>query len=169
MPYVCEYCNQCFYSQANLRRHKTTAIYCLDIQNKTCAIAKVVDFKCKCGSHFTRKDNLDRHEKICITITQNNPIINNAPIAVQNITNITNNITINNAQSFTMATLTKDYIIETLTPLITKEIAKQGIGAITEIIVDMLMQKDGKYCYYCTDKSRKQFRMLIDHEGQIYP
>ena len=99
-------------------------------------------------------------------------IVSNSDNCVINSNNpTTNNITINQtitpAKRFTMSDLTPSYITERLTPVITKEICKSGIGAITELMVEVLLQKDGKYCYYCSDKSRKKFMMLIDHEGKV--
>jgi hypothetical protein len=77
------------------------------------------------------------------------------------------NVNVTPAKPFTMADLTKEYIVATLAPVLTKEIARAGMGAITELLVDVLLQKDGKYCYYCTNKRDKKFTMIIDHDGQI--
>ncbi len=95
----------------------------------------------------------------------NGTIINIGTNTVNNTINM--NVNITPSRPFTMKDLTKDYIIATLAPVLTKEIIRSGMGAITELIVDVLLQKDGKYCYYCTNKRDKKFTMLIDHEGQV--
>ncbi len=102
-----------------------------------------------------------RHEKTCGAVVQSVGI-NNGTIINQTV-----NINVTPARPFTMADLTKEYILTRLAPVLTKEIVKAGMGAITELIVDVLLQKDGKYCYYCTNKRDKKFTMLIDHEGQV--
>lgn len=61
MPHSCEYCNASFLSKRALINHQKTAKYCLDIQTDTF----IQEFKCECGSEFTRKDSLKRHEKTC--------------------------------------------------------------------------------------------------------
>ncbi len=94
---------------------------------------------------------------------------NHGTINIDASTNNTININVTPARPFAMADLTKDYILTTLAPVLTKEIVKAGMGAITELIVDVLLQKDGKYCYYCTNKRDKKFTMLIDHDGQVIP
>ncbi len=169
MPYVCEFCHTSISSTRHLKAHQTSAQYCLAIQGKDKEI-KTIEQKntcVQCNSSYSTKSSLNRHMTKC-TVTQTAQNINNG-IIINNIGTQNNTVNINMAPSkpFTMADLTKEYIIATLAPVLTKEIVRSGMGAITELIVDVLLQKDGKYCYYCTNKRDKKFTMLIDHEGQI--
>lgn len=171
MSYNCQFCNSSLSSKQKLKNHQETAQYCLKIQGKSQELVKIQEAnRCPgCNQSYSDKYNLKRHMKTCESCEINNLTINNT---VNNLTGCTinqtiNNITINTSKPFTMSDLTREYILERLTPVITKEIVKAGMAAITELIVEVLLQKDGKYCYYCTDKSRKKFVMVIDHQGQI--
>lgn len=169
MSHICQFCKSSLSSKQKLKIHQETAQYCLNIQGKFGEVEKIQEAnKCaNCKQSYSDKYNLKRHMKTCII---NNLVVNNT---INNIScctinqTVNNNITINTSKPFTMTDLTREYILERLTPVITKEIVKAGISAITELVVEVLLQKDGKYCYYCTDKSRKKFVMLIDHEGQL--
>ncbi len=165
MPYrECKFCHETFSVQKSLDRHQSTAAYCLSLQGKT---QETHECK-KCSAMFTRKDSMVRHERTCGVLIQTTNFhgpVNQVHIGDVNNINMTVNVT--PARPFTMKDLTKDYILNRLAPVLTKEIIKSGMGAITELIVDVLLQKDGKYCYYCTNKRDKKFTMLIDHEGQV--
>lgn len=188
MPYSCTYCNTALSSRRNLELHQSSARYCIEIQKANGVIVDPKCYECECGSNFTQKSNLKEHQKICTYKESNKLTISSSSNAGQDISqnigsnvvaqtinqianqtnNHINNYTINNSiKAFTIQDLTNEYIISTLTPVITKEICRSGIEAITEVVVQALLQKDGKYCYYCTDKSRKKFKMLVDHEGKV--
>ncbi len=169
MPiYTCQFCHETFTRKLNLDRHQRTTSYCLALQGKNQKA-----YKCEhCGGSYTRQDSLTKHQKTCgvsaVNMTNTGVIINHLDTLNQTINQTVNmNVNITPARPFTMKDLTKDYILTRLAPVLTKEIIKSGMGAITELIVDVLLQKDGKYCYYCTNKRDKKFTMLIDHEGQV--
>lgn len=168
MPYICEHCHKSFSAKCSLNRHQTTALFCLDIQRTNGLQVVASEYKCNCGSIFTQKAHLKRHEEKCSSSIQNNQIIN-APVngnVTQNITqNIQNNFNIN--VTYSMGNLTTEHIISTLKPILTTQVLKSGMSAVTDIIIDVLLQQDGKYIYYCSDRSRKEFKMLLDHKGEI--
>lgn len=179
----CEHCGNPFSSKLSLKIHQSTAQYCLQIQGREEEIKQAhEELKCDCGSSFSKKCNFTKHLKICklknpitsiLPIHEAQVINNNIDSKIDSNTNNTNNITNTNVidpdieKTFNMTDLNKQYILECLTPVITAEIAKQGMEAITEVVVDVLLQQDGKYCYYCTDKSRKKFVMIVDYKGEI--
>ncbi len=166
----CEFCHTILSTKQKLIVHQNTAQYCLSARGKDEEVKEIARQNiCRhCSGSYSTKGNLNRHMKSCgVTNNTFNAQVNtfNGPVT----NNLTQTININVAPSkpFTMADLSKEYILATLAPVLTKEIVKAGMGAITELIVDILLQKDGKYCYYCTNKRDKKFTMLIDHEGQI--
>jgi hypothetical protein len=170
MPNKCEYCNENFSTNRSLKLHQKTARYCLQIQQNRGLKTECEEYKCNCGHVFTVKGSFVRHKKKC-NFTEDEDskqtiIINNG--TVNNIVNntINNNIRID-VHPFTVDQLTSKYIISKLTPVITKEVMKAGISPITELIIELLLKNDGKYCYWCTDKSRKQFKMLINSDGEM--
>ena len=169
-PHECTFCHAALSTAKMLRRHQETAQYCLAIQGKDKEISTLVSQNVctNCKGTYSTKSNLRRHEAKC-TVVQTSQNINNGTIINNTIGTQVNQVNINVTPSrpFTMADLTKEYIIARLAPVLTKEIVKAGLGAITELIVDVLLQKDGKYCYYCTNKRDKKFTMLIDHDGQV--
>jgi hypothetical protein len=75
-----------------------------------------------------------------------------------------NNITLN---TYSITDLTLETMYDALKPVINSQILVQGIGALTELIIDILLQKDGKYIYCCTDRSRKAFKMILNHQGNL--
>lgn len=172
MPHTCEFCHASFSRKNSLIRHQKTTRFCIELQAKKGIVIEPEKFDCcDCGASFTHNSSLKRHQNNSCTkinVQTSNIFQDKSTMNVtNNNTTITNNntININISKPLTMGDLTKDYIIARLTPVLTKEIIKAGISAITELVVDVLLQKDGKYCYYCSDKSRKKFIMLIDHEG----
>lgn len=189
MPHhPCEYCETVLSSSQNLTLHQSSAQYCIEIQRSKGIITEFICYVCECGSSHSQKSNFKRHQKTCKNrnklsnmdqnishgqgisqnIGQNIGQTINQTINQTNIDQSSNIYTVNNTiKAFTIQDLTNEYIIAKLTPVITKEICKSGIGAITEIIVQTLLQRDGKYCYYCTNSSKKKFAMLIDHEGRV--
>jgi hypothetical protein len=161
----CQYCLNIFSSNKNLKIHQNRALYCLKIQGKE-NIIKINREKNKCiscGHKFSTKFNLNKHTKIC-NITINADTIVNQNIAQQNINN---NININLPPTFTISDLTPAYIEKTLKPLITQAVLEAGMSSLTEVISDGLLQKDGQYCYYSADRSRKKFMMLVNNNGII--
>lgn len=58
----CEYCNKLLKSQAVLKKHQTTAKYCLLKQNKVPSKEYMCEF---CGTCFTVKISMQTHLKIC--------------------------------------------------------------------------------------------------------
>ena len=65
----CEYCKQVLKTAGVLKKHQTTATYCLAKQNKTA----LVEYSCSfCGTCFTLKSTLHSHLKIC---KANTPIV----------------------------------------------------------------------------------------------
>lgn len=166
MSYDCEYCGKSFSAKRSLNHHQATASYCLELQQGKGLKVSKPEHKCSCGSIFTQKSNLKRHEAKCSVnirdqtahsiVNYNGPVTNN---------NIQNNINVN--VTYTMGSLTPEHIIATLKPLITMQTLKDGMSALTDIIIDVLLQKDGKYMYCCTDRSRKQFKMLLNHKGEV--
>jgi len=177
MPRKCEYCGESFSANCSLKLHQKSAQYCLQIQERRGIKVEREEHKCDCGQIFTVKRSLIRHKMKCefvesketrqtiihntINIVNNN-IINNGNTTINN----TNNIRID-VHPFTIDRLTKEYIVSKLTPVITKEVMRAGITSITELIIELLLKNDGKYCYWCTDKSRKQFKMLINSDGEV--
>ena len=171
MPYKCEHCGESFSTNRSLKSHQKSARYCLQIQNRKGLNPECEEYTCNCGRSFTSKRNLSKHktkcefdndEKLQQTVVNNGGIVNNI---------INNNGTINNilvdVHPFTIDHLTSEYIVSKLTPVITKEVMKAGINPLTELIIELLLKNDGKYCYWCTDKSRKQFKMLINSDGEV--
>jgi len=168
MPSKCEHCGESFSTNRSLKLHQKSAQYCLQIQRRRGLEPESENYECTCGQKFTLKGNLTRHQTRC-TISENETkqtiiINNNGTINVTN--NTTNNIRVD-IHPFTVDRLTKEYIVSKLTPVITKEVMKAGITSITELIIELLLKNDGKYCYWCTDKSRKQFKMLINSDGEV--
>jgi hypothetical protein len=183
MTVTCEYCNQEFTKKRALDLHQKTAKYCIELQRtKGLSVIDVDIFKCECGEEYTRKSSLKRHQKSCslakegtIVKMVNNidkSIVNHCDINIvgdhnsfinsNNTFNINNNITM--PSTFTIHDLTDDWIVSKLTSVISQEIIKKGIEAITELIVQVVLNRNGQYCYWCTDKSRQKFRMMINHE-----
>lgn len=166
MTKACAFCGAMLASTKTLNYHQETNRSCLKIQgingSRHCCSA--------CGSCYSQKSAMNRHKKTCdkhilisahhaetINITQNHNTVNN----IQN-----NNNTVN-ISIYSMSSLTPDYIVKMLQPVITKSLMQAGIGAVTEIVVSTLLQKDGKYIYYCADRSRSKFMMLINHNGEV--
>jgi len=182
MSRKCEYCEELFSTNRALKSHQKSAQYCIQIQKRMGLDPKCEEYMCNCGQKFTIKGSLTRHKAKCKvveneeskqTIIIDNRTINNITNNTinNNISNTLNHNTINNihvdVHPFTIDKLTSEYIISKLTPVITKEAMKAGVGHITELIIELLLKNDGKYCYWCTDKSRKQFKMLINSDGEI--
>lgn len=183
MPIECEHCGEIFTTRSSLSVHQNSALYCVRIQTQKGLEVHVEQYECACGEVFTRKSNLTRHRNRCSRNRQvagiehdenhattvidskiiDSKVDNNGTININNGT--VNNITVN-IQPFTINHLTTDRIISTLTPVITKEVIKAGIGPIVEAVIEVLLKNDGRYCYWCTDKSRKQFKMLFDSDGK---
>jgi hypothetical protein len=173
MPVECEHCGEMLATRSGLTVHQNSALYCVQIQTRKGLKVNIEQYECTCGEVFTRKSNLTRHRGRCsrnkhppeskhdaATVDRNvmdSKVDNNGIININNGT--VNNITVN-IQPFTINHLTTDRIISTLTPVITKEVMKAGIGPIVEAVIEVLLKNDGRYCYWCTDKSRKQFKML---------
>jgi len=172
MSRKCEYCEENFSTNRSLKVHQKSAQYCLQIQIDRGLKPEKEEYKCDCGHVFALKWNFTRHKAKCNFDSKNEEP--NQTIIINETVNITNNInngTINNIHvdihPFTIDRLTSEYIIAKLTPVITKEAMKAGVGHITELIIELLLKNDGKYCYWCTDKSRKQFKMLINSDGEV--
>lgn len=164
MSYICKYCGTSLSSKRCLNLHENTASYCLEIQRKKGLEVAVSEFKCKCGSKFTQKSSLKRHQEKC----ENNVSQVNNECQVYNAgrdVNIQQNYNIN--VTYTMGNLTPEFIMKTLKPVLTLKVLQGGMSALTDIIIDVLLQRDGKYIYYCTDRSRKEFKMLINHMGEV--
>lgn len=153
MVKTCEFCDTSFSSKRCLTRHQQTSEYCINIQ-KEIGLNPIVElFSCICSKEFTLKYNLEQHKKTCKKLNTGN---------TKNKTSI--NTSSNNR--FTISDLNRKYIIDTLEPLLTTNIIKSGIGSVIQIITEILLQRNGKYCYYCTDKSRKKFVMLVNIDGK---
>lgn len=177
MPQKCEHCGEYLATKCSLKSHQETAQYCLNIQKRKGLEPKYTEYKCDCGHVFTLKRNFTRHKTRCkfipSSLSENQTItaINERSISIVNNTINTVNNTVNNilidVHPFTINQLTADDIVSKLTPVITKEVMKLGINSITELIIELLLKNDGKYCYWCTDKSRKQFKMLISSDGEV--
>lgn len=106
------------------------------------------------------KNNSSNINNGTINTNSNNTNINT------NSNNTTNNIININTNLFTMENLTQDWIVEKLTPVLTQAVLKQGINAVVELIIQVVLNRDGHYCYWCTDRSRQKFRMLLNHDGE---
>lgn len=177
MPYRCQYCNQEFTRKNNLHTHQKTTFYCLQLQGKNHIVDNIrTEHICStCDQSFSNKSNLRYHIKKFHTNTNSENIIqsnntDNNHSFNNNITNIdTLNVTINNntTKQFTLSDLTPTLITSLLKPVITKKVLSEGMPSVTNVIIDVLLQRDGKYCYYCTDKSRKVFKMLLNQEGEV--
>jgi hypothetical protein len=180
MSHKCEHCGEYFSAARSLRSHQKSARYCLEIQKSKGLEVEYEEYKCDCGEVFTFKSSFTRHRTRCRNDsdrdekqlpTANQKNINNGTInngTINHINNTVNNtIILADSGPFTIHKLTEDYIISKLTPVITKEVMKSGINSITELIIELLLINDGKYCYWCTDKSRKQFKMLINSDGEV--
>jgi hypothetical protein len=179
MSYKCQHCGEHLSAARSLKSHQKSARYCLEIQQSNGLKVEIEEYKCDCGEVFTFKSSFTRHRARCKRFdrdekqlpTTNQKNINNGTI--NNTINHINNNTVNNTiiladtGPFTIHKLTEDYIISKLTPVITREVLKSGINSITELIIELLLINDGKYCYWCTDKSRKQFKMLINSDGEV--
>ena len=174
MSRKCEYCGEYFSTSRSLKLHQKSAQYCLQIQRNKGLKPEYEEHRCDCGHIFSLRGNLVQHRKKCKFITEKEEskqtvIINNGTVNINTnntINNTTNNILID-VHPFTVDKLTSEYIVSKLTPVITKEVMKAGINPITELIIELLLKNDGKYCYWCTDKSRKQFKMLINSDGEV--
>lgn len=182
MSHQCEHCNEWFSAPRSLKLHQKTARYCLDIQKSNGMDVLHDEYKCDCGETFTLKGGFTRHKTRCRFVPSEAKDVNERSINNRNINNGTNNGTIINNNTtnvvnntiivsdinpFTIHQLTDDYVVSTLTPVITKEVMKLGMTAVTELIIELLLMNDGRYCYWCTDKSRKKFKMLINSDGEI--
>jgi hypothetical protein len=180
MPYKCSHCGEFFSATCSLKSHQKSARYCLDIQKRNGLDPKYEEYRCECGNTFTLKGNFTKHKVRCNFIRSSENTDEKTPTqiavnqgTINNTINHINNNTVNNtiiladSGPFTIHKLTEDYIISKLTPVITKEVMKSGINSITELIIELLLINDGKYCYWCTDKSRKQFKMLISSDGEV--
>lgn len=171
MTYICNYCKTEFTAKRSLSRHINTAKFCLDIQKSQGIDINIETYKCNCGYECTVKDNFNRHQKKCNHILNqvlgnNNNITNNTinnTINSNNTYNVTQNITFN----YSLSNLTTKSITAILKPLLTRDIIELGMPAITDIVIDEILQKDGQLCYRCTDRSRKKFMMLVDDKGTI--
>lgn len=162
MAHICSHCNYQFSTKRSLNRHKKTAIYCLKIQKSLGIEAEEMAHKCNCGYKCYRKHQLTQHQVNCKTITNNT--VNNISGNNNTVNNNNINITVN-IDKITLSDFTNEKIISLLKPILNLEIIKSGMSAITEIIVTILFQ-DGRYIYYCTDKTRKVFRMLVNDKGE---
>jgi len=177
MPHKCEHCGEYFSAKCSLKLHQKSAKYCLEIQKDKGLNLDCEEYKCDCGHVFALKGNLTKHKTRCKFMfdekeeSKQTVIINKGTVNNINNTISGNNNTINNihvdVHPFTVDKLTSEYIISKLTPVITKEAMKAGAGHITELIIELLLKNDGKYCYWCTDRSRKQFKMLINSDGEV--
>jgi hypothetical protein len=178
MSHQCEHCNERFSAARSLKLHQKSARYCLDIQKSNGVVATYDEYTCDCGEVFTLKSSFTRHKTRCrftpeedakeyeqSSVTINNGNINNGTIINNSIVN--NTIIVSDVSPFTIHQLTDDYVASKLTPVITKEVMKLGMTAVTELIIELLLMNDGRYCYWCTDKSRKKFKMLINSDGEI--
>ena len=62
--FTCEFCNNAFINEANLKKHQLTAKYCLEIQNKS--LKEVLKFACDYCEYLTgQKAHLTQHMKTC--------------------------------------------------------------------------------------------------------
>ena len=167
----CEYCHAIIAFKKNLKAHQETVQHCLKIQGKIEEAKKLSEInKCPgCNSCYSTKSNLKQHMKNCnINVNNNSTAINignNSNIINSNIINSNLNL---HFHGFTFNDLTPEYIENTLRPVITRAIVESGLSKITEVIVDKLLQPDGKPIYCCSDRSRKVLKMLTtDDTGQI--
>ncbi len=69
-PLSCEFCSKIFKTRGNLKRHQTTAIYCLQNQGDKRTRKQVLDiadtFNCDyCSKEFMLKANLKTHQDSC--------------------------------------------------------------------------------------------------------
>jgi hypothetical protein len=182
MPHKCEHCGEYFSAACSLKLHQKSARYCLDIQRSNGIDVSVEEYTCDCGEVFTLKGSFTRHKTRCrfvpsedakepnhSSISINNGNINNGTNNGTIINNsiVNNTIIVSDVSPFTIHQLTDDYVASKLTPVITKEVMKLGMTAVTELIIELLLMNDGRYCYWCTDKSRKKFKMLINSDGEI--
>lgn len=175
MPIVCKFCNTKLSHKRHLKHHQETVKYCLEIQGKKDSQEEVLKSNtCSgCKKTYSTKSSLNRHQKICAMFNVVSSSVNTNTISNQTASTINNQIVNSNVQNnyinvtYTMGNLTTEHIMATLQPILTTQILKDGISALTDVIIDVLLQKDGKYLYYCTDRSRNQFKMLINHKGEI--
>jgi len=72
--YICNFCNNKFFSLNNLDKHKKTAKYCLELQKKDISnnFKDNSIYKCDfCNKEFLRKDSLNTHLLRCKTKIKN--------------------------------------------------------------------------------------------------
>ena len=181
--FECEYCGSKLTRRSNLVNHQKYTSYCVKIQKGKQRLINNKSYRCKiCDRLYYSKSGFYKHSQVCsrkerfqktsandvsnLTKNINNIHNTNTIVNGNNINNINNNISVQ-FNNYTINNLTYDLIVNTLTPLITKAVIEAGMYAITEVIISSLLQKDGKYIYYCTDRSRKKFKMLIDQNGEV--
>lgn len=165
MTYTCDFCGTEFNKKNNLIGHLKTALYCLDIQKKKGLNIDIISHKCKCEKIFSTKTNLNKHMKICKisqsaninSDTTNTKINNDLPDTMKNDIDTV----------FTISDINPESIGSVLKPVITKKSLSEGITVVINIIINVLLQRNNKYCYYCTDRSRKIFKMLVRQGEKI--
>lgn len=63
MSHDCDYCDESFSSSSCLKRHQDTSQYCLDIQKAKGIEVSPSKHECECGTVFTLKSNMNRHQR----------------------------------------------------------------------------------------------------------
>jgi hypothetical protein len=167
MSTICEFCKQVFSCKNNLSKHQITAKYCLELQGKHDEIKRRLKINsCSyCNESFSTKGNLKRHKTRCFK-KENPTVYNNINNGTVNNTNMLNQVNIFLPQSFTINELTSEYCEKVLKPLIDAASVK-SMGALMDKAVPGLLQKDGKWIAYCSDRSRNSFQLLeMNENGQ---
>jgi T5orf172 domain len=164
MPHPCQYCGSIFNRLPDLTRHQETAKYCFDLRPTGAEKQPRKVYKCNCGSEFSQKGGLKRHQKSC-------------DISAHNITNDISTTTIISEPIVEVKDNIEDvdqlfkHISPKIGQLLNVEIMEKGIQQMISHIIH-LFEINGNWAIRVIDASRNKFTLLengveiIDNKGE---
>ena len=183
--YVCDFCKRIYKNKYTLKKHKSTARFCLQIQLSDISKAQ---YKCiNCNYKSMNKYNYKRHVNNCKVIVDQNMKIENILIQkeleivkkelskARARPNINNNTIINNINN--QFNISKkllhpyEYLSNNFESIITSNLNRQhfmeGVKGVIRFIVHDLLTYDGKKYYASYTKGDTDFHRITDGEVEI--
>ena len=159
----CPYCGAEFSLKRNLDRHQRTVKTCIAVQKEQGAQIREDRFTCECGEAFTRRHDLTRHRKSCVTDEK-------AIATVINDNSTTNYNTVNQINihfGSTMSALTPEIIAEKVLEVLSLGAVEKGLAHMTEEVARPVFSNEkNNWLVRVADASRSKLIMRTDEGDQ---